>query len=152
MPSARVRRAVGVALLVSVLGPVGNAQALDPPALLYREGVSESEPLGPWLPLDGARIEGLGFIVGTRAQAKPASDSSILSRLSALAVPDGHPDQGSAFDPASPCMSNASPPGTEVALATGRFEGPGTYTIRLDADVPSNGATRTSCSGGSSST
>ena len=72
MPSARLRRAVGVALLISVIAPVANAQALDPPALLYREGVSENEPLGPWLPLDGARIEGLGFILGTRAQAKPA--------------------------------------------------------------------------------
>ena len=152
MPSAGVRRAVGVVLLLSVLGPVTNAQALDPPALLYREGVTESEPLGPWLPLDGAHINSLGFILGARGQAKPSSDGSILYRLSALAVPDGHPDQGSAFDPASPCQSNASGPGTEFVLATGRFDGPGAYTIRVDADVPSNGATRTSCSGGSSST
>ena len=152
MPSARLRRAVGVALLISVIAPVANAQALDPPALLYREGVSESEPLGPWLPLDGARIEGLGFILGTRAQAKPPTDSGVLYRLKALAVPDGHPDQGSAFDPASSCLSNASSPGSEVVLTTGRFEGPGTYTISLDADTPSNGATRTSCSGGASST
>lgn len=152
MPSTRLRRAVGVALLLSVLGPVGNAQALDPPALLYREGVSESEPLGPWLPLDGAHINGLGFIIGTRGQPKPAGDSGILYRLTALAVPDGHPDQGGAFAAESPCSSNAAGSDREVVLGVGRFEGPGAYTVRLDADVPSNGATRTSCSGGSSST
>lgn len=152
-PVRGARRAAGIALVLLVAAPLSNAHALDPPEILYREGVSENEPLGPWLPLDGAHINGLGFILGTRAQAKPASDSGVLYRLTALAVPDGHPDQDpAAFDPSSDCLSTARSPGTEVVLAIGRFEGPGSYTIQLEANLPSNGATRKSCSGGPSST
>ncbi len=148
------RRAVlvGLATLVALGGSAAGASALENPELLYREGVSENEPLGPWLPLDGAHIAGLGFIVGTRQQAKPAQDSTVLHRLTALSVPDGHPDQGTAFDPAGPCNASARTPGTEIALGTGRFEGPGSYTIKLDVNVPSAGATNASCSGGPSST
>ena len=144
-------RAAGIALLLS--GCVAQtASALETPEILYREGVSESEPAGPWLPLDGARISGLGFILGTRMQAKPAGDSAILYRLTALTVPDGHADQGSAFDPAAPCHSTAQTAGQEIVLAIGRFEGPGSYTIRVDEDVASNGATQQSCSGGVTAT
>jgi hypothetical protein len=143
---------VAMATLVALCGTVSRAAALENPELLYREGVSESEPLGPWLPLDGAHVSGLGFIVGTRQQAKPAQDSAVLYRLTALAVPDGHPDHGTAFDPARLCLSSARAPGTEIVLGTGRFEGAGTYTIKLEVNVPSGGATNSSCSGGPSST
>jgi len=142
----------GMAAVVVLGGSAGNASALENPELLYREGVSENEPLGPWLPLDGARISGLGFIVGTRQQAKPEQDSAVLHRLTALSVPDGHPDQGTAFDPARPCIASARTPGSEVVLGTGRFEGRGSYTIKLEVNVPSAGATSSSCSGGPSST
>jgi hypothetical protein len=143
---------VAIAALAALGATATSAAALENPALLYREGVSESEPLGPWLPLDGAHISGLGFIVGTRQQAKPAQDNAVLYRLTALAVPDGHPDQGTAFDPARLCLSSAQAPGTELTLGTGRFEGPGSYAIRLEVNLPSNGATNSACSGGPSST
>jgi hypothetical protein len=149
---ARRASLAAIATLVVAGVSASGAAALDNPELLYREGVSESEPLGPWLPLDGAHINGLGFIVGTRQQAKPAQDSTVYHRLTALAVPDGHPDQGPPFDPARPCIAAARTPGSEVALGTGRFEGPGSYTIELEVNLPSSGATPSSCSGGPAST
>lgn len=144
------RRAVITALLLAVCVPAGNAQALEAPEILYRDGVSENEPGSPWRPLEGAHVDtNLGFIVGTRAQAKPPRDGSVYHRLTALETPDGHPDQGPEF---GTCLSRAQAPGTEMVLGLGRFEGPGRYTIKLEVNLPSNGASSNSCSGGPSST
>lgn len=147
-----LRRAAGLVLLLIVAGSAASAQALDPPAILYREGVSENEPLGPWLPLDGAHVNGLGFLLGTRSQAVPAGDGAVLYRPKVLAVPDGHPDQTSSLDPTSLCTSNAFPAGMEFVLGIVRYEGPGSYTIRLEANLRSLGAGIGDCSGGPAST
>lgn len=147
-----VVRTVALAVALACAAPAA-AQALDAPELLYREGVSENEPIGPWRPLQGASISSLGFIVGTRSQTNGGSAAdTVFRRLTMLAVPDGHPDQGSAFDPAVGCRQQGAPLGSEIVLGLGTFEGPGSYTAHLEAGTAATGANRTACSGGPETT
>jgi GH24 family phage-related lysozyme (muramidase) len=107
------------------------AAALTAPELFVRERDMNDQPIGDWVPLDGAKVHSLiGYDIGVRVQATSDFQNSQHVRLQITSVPDGHPDQPLVYPTVCGTVRGTGGQIADLGQEV-RYEGDGRYGVSV---------------------